>query len=143
MLVLPRDLYFRMCATTRRLLPCMCSHKMFTSMRVLSQDVYFHACTLTRFVLPCMCCHETYTLHDTSKRGPRKQVTGIQCGIVMVPCKITHVKMKLQLIDTLFSIMYSWHNFINAKNLFKISNMHFKVRYTEFKVSYFTTYLYA
>ena len=32
-----------------------------------------------------------------------------------------------------------WYNFINAKNLFKMPNMHLKVKYTKFKFPYFTT----
>ena len=45
--------------------------------------------------------HDTCTLHDTSKRGPRKHITGIHCGIVVVPHKITHRKIKLQLSGTI------------------------------------------
>ena len=39
-------------------------------------------------------------LYGTSKRGPHKHVTGKHCSIVMVPCVITCVKMKLQLSDS-------------------------------------------
>ena len=60
-------------------------------------------CATTRCVLPHMCCHETCTLHNTSKRGPHKHVTGMHCSIVVVPCKITHVKMKLQLSGTVLT----------------------------------------
>ena len=79
MRVLPRDVNFRMCATTR------------------------HTCAFMRHVLPRMCCHETCTLDDTSKRGPRKHITGIHCSIVVVPHEITHVKMQLQLSGTVFN----------------------------------------
>ena len=51
----------------------------------------FHMCACTRRV--------PGTLHDKSKCGPCKHVTGIHCSIVMVPHKIT-CKMKLQLSGT-------------------------------------------
>ena len=59
------------------------SARVFYSTRVLPH-VCFHACTSTR-VLPHVCFHETCTLHATSKRGPRKHVTGMQCSILVVP----------------------------------------------------------
>ena len=59
-----------------------------------------------RRVLPRVCCHETCTLHDTSKRGPRKHVTGMHCSIVVVPRKITCVKMKLQLSGTVILVSF-------------------------------------
>ena len=67
--------------------------------------VYFHACASTRRVPTCVYFHEMCTLHDTSKRGPRKRITGMHCSIVMVPCKITHGKMKLQLSGTVAMYM--------------------------------------
>ena len=69
-------------------------------MRVLPRDVYFHVFTSTRCVFPRMYFHKTCTLHDTSKCGQRKHVTGMHCSIVVVPRKITHGKMKLQLSGT-------------------------------------------
>ena len=50
-----------------------------------------------------MCCHEKQTLHDTSKRGPRKHVMEMHCSVVVVPHEIMRVKMKLQLSGTVFS----------------------------------------
>ena len=64
----------------------------------LPRDVYFHACAFASHVLPRVCFHEMCTLHDTSKRGPRKHVTRMH--FVVVPHKITCVKMKLQLSST-------------------------------------------
>ena len=61
-------------------------------------------CATTRRLLPRMSIHETCTLHDTSKHGPCKHIMGMHCGIVVVPCKITCVKMKLQLSGT---VVYS------------------------------------
>ena len=72
----------------------------YTFTCVLSREVYFHAFTSTRRVFPRVYFHETCTLHDTSKCGPRKHVTGMQCSIVVVPRKITCGKRKLQLNGT-------------------------------------------
>ena len=36
------------------------------------------------------------TLHAMGKHGPRNHITGKECGFLMVPRKITRVKMKLQ-----------------------------------------------
>ena len=69
----------------------------YASTCVLPRDVYFHAFTPTRCVFPHVYFHETCTLHYTSKRGPCKHVTGMHCGIAIVPRKITLGKMKLQL----------------------------------------------
>ena len=71
-----------------------------TTTCVLPRDVYFHAFTSTRRVFPCVYFHEMCTLHDTSKRGPRKHVTGMHCSIAVVPHKITRGKTKLQLSGT-------------------------------------------
>ena len=71
-----------------------------TSTRVLPRDMYFHMFTSTRHVLSRLYFHEMCTLHDTSKRGPRKHVTGMHCSIAVVPRKITRGKMKLQLSGT-------------------------------------------
>ena len=90
------------CAPSTRVLPHMCFYKMCISECALPRDIYFHVCSFTRRVLPRVCCHETCTLHDTSKRGPRKHVTGMHCSIVVIPCKIKHVKMKLQLSGTVY-----------------------------------------
>ena len=73
-------------------------------MRVLPQDMYFHAFTSTRRVFPHVYFHEACTLHDMSKRGPRKHVTGMHCSIVVVPRKIMREKMKLQLSGTVVHI---------------------------------------
>ena len=75
----------------------------YTSMCVLPRDVYFHVFTSTGRVFPCVYFHETCTLHDTSKHGPHKYITGMHCSIVVVPRKITHEKMKLQLSGTVYS----------------------------------------
>ena len=84
-----------------------------TSMRVLSRDVYFHVFTSTRRVFPRMYFHETCTLHDTSKRGPRKHLTGMHCSIAVVPRKMTRGKMKLQLSGTvLFITMFYYAGII-------------------------------
>ena len=61
-------------------------------MRVLCT---FHACASTR-------C-ETCTLHNTSTCGPCKQITGLHCSIVVVPCEIMYVKMKVQLSGTVYA----------------------------------------
>ena len=71
-----------------------------TSLRVLPRDVYFHVFTSMRCVFPRMYFHDTCTLHDTSKHGPRKHITGMYCSIAVVPRKITRGKMKLQLSST-------------------------------------------
>ena len=74
-----------------------------------------------RCVLPRVCCHETCTLHDTSKHGPGKHVTGMHCSIVMVPREITHVKMKLQLSGTVCGIVvvHNTHSKMNTYLLYK------------------------
>ena len=71
-----------------------------TSTCVLPRDMYFYTLTSTRCVFPCMYFHEMCTLHDMSKCGPCKHVTGMHCSIVVVPHKITRGKMKLQLSGT-------------------------------------------
>ena len=47
------------------------------------------------------------TLHDTSKRGPRKHVKGMHCNIAVVPRKITRGKMKLQWSGTIHTYIHS------------------------------------
>ena len=46
-------------------------------------------------VHPHVYFHEMYTLHAMRKCAPCKRVTGMQCSILMVPCVIMRVKMKL------------------------------------------------
>ena len=71
-------------------------------MHILLHAYTFHVCTSMRRVLLCMYFHETCTLCNMSKHGPHKHVTGMHCSIVMVPCKITDGKMKLQLSGTVY-----------------------------------------
>ena len=85
-----------MCESSRLLFHTYTFHA-YTSMRVLPRDVYFHMFTYRRHVFPRVYFHKTCTLHDTSKRGPCKHVTGMHCSIVVVPRKIMCGKMKLQL----------------------------------------------
>ena len=79
---------------------CVFCYMRVPSVRVLPrmyfdpQDVYFHICTSTRCVLPLMYFHMMCSLYGKSKHGPLKNLTGMHCSIVVIPCKITHVKMK-------------------------------------------------
>ena len=92
-----------MCKCMRLLFHAYTFHA-YTSTRVLPRDVYFHMFTSTRHVFPHVYFHETCTLHDTSKRGPRKHVTGMHCSIAVVPRKIMRGKMKLQLSGTVVGL---------------------------------------
>ena len=66
--------------------------------------VYFHVCASMRSVLPWVCFHESCTLYHTSQHGPCKHVMGMHCSIVVVPTKITRVKVKLHLSATLDTV---------------------------------------
>ena len=75
------------------------------------ENVYFHVCALMRRVLPRAYCHNTCTLHDTSKHGPRKHVTGMHCSIAVVLHKIMCVKMKLRLSSIVHTDYVSYNDY--------------------------------
>ena len=77
-----------------------------TSTRVLPRDVYFHMFTSTRRVFSHVYFNKTFTLHDMNKCGSCKHVTGMHSSIVVVSCKITRGKMKLQLSGTVCIYIY-------------------------------------